>query len=106
VGDHRYRIVRLPQFISEWVRFLLFAGIAQEFVDVHQSWPGKHALVADARKFLEQILKQGNFQIVARSKIGVTTLAGKWPAPLSVPVESGLAQTGARRDQSAIDRKS
>src|SRR5262249_15229608 len=76
------------------------ATLAEEPVDVVQSRPGKHALVADPPKLCGQVSEQLDLELISRCEVAMATLGGKRPMGLPGPLQACLAQSRAHGDDS------
>src|SRR5690348_2483656 len=100
-GNHRGRIF-VFQLLSERGGLGFAAGIAQEFVNIEKSGAGNNTLPTDMAKLRAQIFQKLVLEIRLRSETGVTSFARQWPILTAVPIEHGLAQTCARRNDDSV----
>src|SRR6266850_7460609 len=76
--------------------------IAKKLVDAFDPRPGENSLTTHAAVFLLKISQQFHLECVARSEIGVAALAGKGMMAGAVPIKSGNAESGFRRDYGTV----
>lgn len=87
---------------GDFGEFFSASGLAEEFVDILNAHPGNDTFAADVAVEFFQVLEEGDFNIVARSKIGVAALAGPDAVAFAVPEETGFSKSGARGDDAAV----
>src|SRR5262249_25499351 len=97
-----HRWVLLRKFVPEPGRFLTTARVAQEAVDVKQPWSGDDPLPAHVAEFPAQMNQHLGLQLVARSEVGVTALAGERSMGFAVPMQTCLTKSGACGDNPLI----
>ena len=68
-------------------------------VDVDEAHPGAGALVADVAVLSSQEAVEPELELAPGREVGVAALGRERAMPLAVPVEPGLAEAGAGRDQ-------
>ncbi len=85
---------------------LAAACVAEKFVDVLDTHARGNALVADMAVLLDQVLQQGDFQIVTGTEIRMSAFAGPYAIALPIPVQSRFTEAGAGRDDAAVSSAS